>query len=231
MAVEATSRLALWVRLLESIGRFLVRLVWVAVILVVLAAAGQYLWMRAMPHNPPAVKTSKPIVQPSVPWSEVDQALATALEQSRRAAEREASQRLDEWIAGLMQRVDDDFLPWYFSYWNQQRLGLEGLYQEAVHWVNGNAPTAAEKITEEVQRAFAEQVLRPEIAQLELESLVRQVVNGYVENLRQNLDAIPKRYSIPQAEWQRYLSDLGSLSAATEGNRQVDLSLKPKPQA
>ena len=52
MAVEATSRLALWVRLLESIGRFLVRLVWVAVILVVLAAAGQYLWMRAMPHNP-----------------------------------------------------------------------------------------------------------------------------------------------------------------------------------
>jgi hypothetical protein len=225
-AAQHPSRLSLWSRFLDSASRALVRLLWVVVVLVILAGVGKYLWMRYQEDEPRLVRTERTIARPAVAWNAVDQAVVDALERSREAARDLASERLDAWVADLMRRVDEDFLPWYFGYWNQQLLGLTGVYQQALHWVDGDAQDAAERVTEEVQEAFSERVLRPRIAQLELEGMLRDVVNRYVDTLRLELSAIPEKYAIPQGEWQRYLSDLAMVTTDTEGNREVDLSLK-----
>ena len=110
------------------------------------------------------------MVQP-IPWHEVDQAIATAITDTRKSTEAFASQQLDEWIAVFMERVDTDFLDWYFSYWTQQLFGLEGLWQYGVNYFFENQPTAAEKLTEEIQEEFSKRVLRPQIAQLKIHAL------------------------------------------------------------
>lgn len=125
-----------------------------------------------------------------------------------------------------MKRVDADFLEWYFNYWNQQTLALKGMWYWSVGQVLSDAPAAAARITEDIQEQFATRVLRPEIAQMELERLTSEVLHVYVTQVREQLSTIPEKYQLPQADWERYLDDIAVLTARTEGNRDVPLTLK-----
>jgi len=125
-----------------------------------------------------------------------------------------------------MERVDDSFLDWYFSYWTQQVLGLKGLYQYGVHYVFETQPTASEKLTEEIQEEFSARVLRPQIAQRVLERIIQQTADRYVTNLQESLGDIPAAYGLSQAEWQEYLEDIAITTEQTDGGRQTPLTLK-----
>lgn len=221
--VKKGNRILAWTNLISTLGQFITRFIWLAVALIILSSIGKYL--PSYIREQPSVQRTKPILDP-IPWKEIDQAIVKALESSRMKAEQVAAVKLDAWIAILMQRVDSDFLDWYFSYWNQQMLGLKSLWYWSLNHVIGEQATAAEKITEEVQEEFAQRVLRPQIAQLELERITREVVDVYAYELRRNLEVIPMQYNIPQGAWERYLDDIAVISSRVEGNRRIDLSLK-----
>ncbi len=211
------------IRLLDAIGRNALRLVWAAVLLVILASAGRWFWaQQAQPPHPP--KESM-VVQP-VDWRGVDAAVVDVVQQAKAAARAHAEQGLAQWRAQLVTRIDDDFLEWYFSYWTQQRLGLEGLVATGMHWVSESQADAAEAITATIQSEFANRVLRPPVSQLYLERLARESLDRYVAVLREGLAPLPERYQLPQGEWERYLSGIAVLTHSVDGNRQVDLSLK-----
>lgn len=175
--------------------------------------------------EPPPRKTETAIPEP-IPWDQVDGEVRRILETAREKAQAEADLRLTRWTDEMMVRVDDDFLEWYFDYWNQQIMGLKSIWYWSLNQLMADQPTAAEGITEDIQLAFAQRVLRPQVAQLELESITRDAMEIYVYQLRQGLDHIPKTYQIPQGEWDRYLEDLAILTGGVEGNREVDLTLK-----
>jgi hypothetical protein len=167
----------------------------------------------------------KPIVE-SIPWQDVDQEIATAITDARQSAELFASEQISIWTNQLMERVDNDFLEWYFSYWTQQVLGLKGLGQYGFHYFFEEQPTAAEKLTEEIQGEFSKRVLRPQIAELELERIVRDTTNHYIVQLRSNLDSVPKKYKIPHSNWERYIEGIALTTYGTDGNREVPVTLK-----
>ena len=123
------SRVERWTRFLGAISR----LVWVIAIVVVLALVGRWLFVRGSGNSSPPRVVTKPVVS-QVDWKKVDADVAEVLQRGRIAAEAAAGERLDTWIAKNMERVDADFLPWYFSYWTQQELGLKSLLYEVVHW-------------------------------------------------------------------------------------------------
>jgi hypothetical protein len=225
-ATEAPGGVNAWARFLEALGRLIVRLIWAAVLVVILVTVGKCMLQRSQREEAPVpVKTSKPVVTP-IAWHEVDGAVAEVLEKARLKTHAYVGERLDRWVQSLVARLDDDFLPWYFGYLTQQRLGLTAVYQSMVHWFDGDALTADERVTADVQEEFSARVLRPEIAQLEMERLAQDAVRVYVEELRQGLDAIPQQQDIPHAEWERYLEDTAALTSSVEGSRSVDLTLK-----
>ncbi len=203
--------------------------VWIAVLIVVLAGVGRY-WLgrqASAPGEPgPASRPSSQSIPKPVDWSAVDTEVVDAFGAARQSAAALADERLDAWIATLTERVDQNFLSWYFNYWNQQLIGLQSLWYGSLHQVFETQPTAAERITERIQGEFARRVLRPQVAQLELEAIARAVVERYIATLREGLDAIPERHAIPHAAWSRYLEDVALLTTATEGNRDVSLTLK-----
>jgi hypothetical protein len=219
------SRITAWARLLEASGRLAVRLIWVAVFVVILATLGKCALQRSHAPERAALPAVKPVARP-IDWSAVDAAVVEALKQAHASARSYASQRLDAWTDGLMKRVDDDFLDWYFGYLNQQRMGLLGLYQSVVHWVDSGALTAEQRLREDIEAEFTRRVLRPEIAQMELERLAQDVVNRYVADVQRSLSTVPTRYDIPRPDWERYLDDSAAISSQVDGNRQVDLTLK-----
>ncbi|MCK4835471.1 MAG: hypothetical protein KAT17_02485, partial [Candidatus Aminicenantes bacterium] len=167
----------------------------------------------------------KPVLK-RIPWESVNLEIKEVLQKSRKIAEGSADQKLDNWIAGLMERVDKDFLEWYFSYWTQQKIGLKSLLYQVLNWVDSDNPPPAERITQEVQEEFANRVLRPQIAQLEVERIINESISHYTSMLNEEFTKIPQEYNIRRADWERYLSDIAIMVKNVEANRQTSLSLK-----
>ena len=165
------------------------RWIWTAVAIIILATFGHLALKYQQGPNPAIRITSVPT--PQTDWRGVDRAVVTALTAAHTSAETTASTRLDSWIRCLMQRADSDFLPWYFGYWNQQALGLKTVCYWAAHELGFSQQAAGERITCEIQKQFARRVLRPEIAQLELETIARESLQAYVNELGPRLAAIP----------------------------------------
>lgn len=211
-----TEKLNAWTNLISKI-------VWLIVIIIIAAGIGKW-WLSHETAKP--VRVTKPVPEPPVDWTQVDAAIVASLAQARAAADTAATQKLNAWVDDLMWRVDRDFLDWYFGYWNQQRLGLKALGYAVMHYVFEGEPEAAERITEEVQEEFAQRVLRPQIAQLELERMTIEVLEVYLSSLTRELTGIPAEYKIPKPEWEHYLNDIAVLTSNIEGNRQISLSLK-----
>jgi len=211
-----TDKLNAWAGLLAKIF-------WLIVAIIVAAALGKW-WLGREVATP--ARVTKPVPAPPIDWSQVDAAIVASLRQAHAAAETTATQKLEAWSADLMWRVDHDFLDWYFGYWNQQKLGLKALGYAVKHYLFADEPDAAARITEEVQQEFAQRVLRPQIAQLELERITTEVLEVYVSRLTAGLAGIPEEYKIPKPEWERYLNDIAVLTTQAEGNREIALSLK-----
>lgn len=220
------NRLRKWANNIESFRKIFTNSIWLIIIFIILSAIGRYLFtLRNVPQDEEAEKSAKYIPE-QVSWEALDKAIVDALTASRDSAGVFISGKLDTWIASLMVRVDNDFLPWYFGYWNQQILGLKSLWNEGVYYFLDSHRDPAERITGEIQEEFAIRVLRPQIAQLEMERLSREAIDYYVAMLKSRLDEMPSKYNIPQPEWERYLEDISIMTVDTEGNREVPVSLK-----
>jgi hypothetical protein len=197
-------------------------------LIVILASMGRYLiFTGSQDHSSQSrhANTEK-VLKPEIPWHEVDKAVSAALKEARASAESYASSKLDTWIETLMVRVDEDFLTWYFSYWNQQVLGLKALWNEGLEFFFENQPSTAEKLTAEIQEEFAKRVLRPQIAELELERIVGDTAHHYASELQKHLKTVPATYNIPKAEWNRYLEGIAITAYNTDANRETPISLK-----
>ncbi len=157
---------------------------------------------------------------------EISDRITEAIKEARQVAEAEASKDLDQWVSELMNRVDDSFLPWYFGYFNQKGRELNvvwtGLSSSILHRADKNRPTGkqaiAEKLTQDFQQEFANRVLRPQIAQLELEKIARNTITLYADRLIENLGEVQASYQIPQGDWERYINDIAITVFGIEGN-------------
>ncbi len=233
--VDKTNRLFALSQLIKSITP----IIWTIIILVVVIGILGKISIR----NIGAENSSKPeyykqnhtieTVVPSPIPPEVDKELVLALENARTSAEEYASQELNEWIEQLMERVDNDFLNWYFNYFTQLKLGVKGIYIDLSSFISNrlnqknstSGKQKAEKLTEDFQTEFAFRVLKPEIAQLKLERFTRETIKTYVSELSVQLGGIKSKYNIPQADWEKYIGGISITIFDSTGNSQ-DLSLR-----
>jgi len=219
---KKSNRIYAWSDFLRSSSKIL----WVLVFLIILVGVGKTLLFKSndkLKKVPVIIK--KPVVT-KVEWSKVNQAIRDVMKTAREKTKKEASTKLDEWINTMMVRVDKDFLEWYFSYWTQQKMGLKSLLYQVLNWVDSDNPTPAERITEEVQEEFSNRVLRPQIAQLEIERILNEIVSDYSTSLNEKLQEIPQEYKIKRADWERYLSDISIIVKNVEASRHTPISLK-----
>jgi uncharacterized membrane protein required for colicin V production len=218
---KKSQRIYAWSDLLKTISKFL----WLIVIVIVLAALGKMFLFKSDKDSKTMKPVKKPVVE-KIDWSQVNKEIEKMMMSARKETEELASTKLDQWIEKNMERVDNDFLDWYFGYWTQQKLGLQALLAQVWHWVDSDSPTAAEKITEEVQEEFSNRVIRPQIAQLEIERMINEIVSHYSASLKGKLERIPGEYNINPADWERYIADISVMVKNVEANRSTSLPLK-----
>jgi len=213
--VEKTERIRAWSQFIKSVSPYL----WATVIIIVIIPllgkgfiANSYQENIATNNPPPVVVIDKK----QHDWNKVDQSITIAIKNANTTANNFASKKLDTWVDELMTRVDSSFLEWYFNYFNQKKLEFSApfvyLSSAVSHWIDSDKASpdqvVAEKMTEDFQLEFAKRVLRPKIAQLELERITRDTVNLYISHLENNISSVQGSYKIPQGEWERYLNDI-----------------------
>lgn len=206
--------------------------IWVVVILVIVIRFWSTMPIfgasNELKSSPKANSPVTVTVPPPISTTQFDEQIGTALRNAHTKAETFANQELDNWIDELIDRVDNDFLNWYFDYFTQLYFGVKGITSDVSSLIsrkfNPNQPTLqeqkAENLTEEFQKEFASRVLRPEIAQLKLERFTRETINTYVAELSKELAGIQSEYKIPQADWERYLGGVSTTIFDIEGNKQ-----------
>lgn len=217
-----STKIHAWSDFIKSISKIL----WVIVIIIILILLGQLSLFKSSKKEikPPEIVKKK--VVSTVDWSKVNKEIEIILKDARKKAETIASKKLNLWIDKNMERVDKNFLKWYFSYWTQQGIGLKSLLYQVLHWVNTDSPTAAERITLQVQEQFSNKVLRPQIAQMEIERIINEIITIYSESIRTKLRGIPQEYKIKRSDWDRYIDDIAVMVKNVEANRQTPISLK-----
>lgn len=209
------------------------KLIWALVGLMAVAGIGRWVLFRPqagqeMPK--PQIVREAPIVPP-VDWPAVNGEIALSLQNAAEAAHDYGRKELETWTGELQQRIDDDFLEWYFGYWQQQWLGVKAMGYWAVdnglvETFFGEQPSMVERITEDVQEEFSRRVLQPQTAQLRIERVAETMVGIYVGELDRQLALIPDKYSVPPADWDRYLGDLALVTMSVEGDASVPITLK-----
>ena len=222
---EKTDRIQARVQFIKAVAPF----IWGVVILVVIIPLiGQLFIVKAFSTKSITTDTKhsvEVVEQRQVDWSKVNEAMKLSLDHAYKNAEDYASKELDVWVDELMGRVDASFLDWYFGYFNQKQIEYKSLFVQlssgASRLLNPNNPTPAEKvaevITEDFQKEFAKRVLIPQTSQLRLERITQQTVKHYLDELKGNINNIPLRYNLPQADWERYLNEIAITINDTEG--------------
>ncbi|GAB1539236.1 hypothetical protein NUACC21_19020 [Scytonema sp. NUACC21] len=223
---EKTERIQALSQFIKSVAPF----IWAAVILIVLIPLlGRGFISSSLPkHLSDPVSTNKSevvIERTQQPLNQINQDIVAAIKNADREAKSFASKRLDKWVDELMANVDSSFLDWYFNYFNQKKLEFSApfiwLSSAVAHQIDTNNPTpeqvVAEKLTEDFQIEFAKRVLRPKIAQFELEGITRDTVNWYLAELENSISSIQSSYKIPQGDWERYLNDIAFTITNSEG--------------
>jgi hypothetical protein len=230
---EKTERMQAWVQFIRAVAPF----IWAIVILIVIIPlVGQIFIVNAFSNKTGTTETKLPVEvveEHPVDWSKVNEAMKLTLDNAYKSAEDYASKELDVWVDELMSRVDGSFLDWYFGYFNQKQIEYKSLFVQlssgAARLLNPNNPTPAEKVAEVVtkdfQEEFAKRVLIPQTSQLRLERITQQTVKHYLDELRGNINSIPVKYQLPQADWERYLNEIAITINDTEG-KISNLSLK-----
>ncbi|MEO8894158.1 MAG: hypothetical protein ABI417_21950 [Coleofasciculaceae cyanobacterium] len=163
-------------------------------------------------------------VNESTDWYQVDKELIDAFRKVHDITEEFAGEELDEWVDNLMSKVDDKFLSWYFSYFNQKAMEfgvpfawltfnvdfLNLFKNEEETDLNANQ-ILQKRMLNDLQNKFSELVLSPEEAQTTLSKLTEKVVRYYASALSVQVATIKNSYKIPDKEWGKYLNTIASL--------------------
>jgi hypothetical protein len=221
---ESEEKLPTWAVIVKLAIEGIDRIIWLIVLGIIAAIIGT-LVVSQQPKLAVTPPVYEPVVHP-VRWEDVDQTIRSDLIAAHNTVEQYASKKLDVWVDDLMAKVDSNFLPWYFGYWNQQSLGVQSLFQTAYRWFNGNALTAEDKLNQVVETEFTNRVLQPQTAQLQIQRLTDESINLYVSTLQNRLDITQQQFKIPQSRWQQHLQDIALITRTTEGNRDVSLAFK-----
>ncbi|MFO5526498.1 MAG: hypothetical protein ACLBM1_01450 [Cuspidothrix sp.] len=214
--VAKTDRIRAISEFIKSISSYLWAIV---IVVVIIPLLGRGFIANSYQKHTEIVDLSKgsvEVVDKKFDWNILDESIITAIKNADVTARNFAEAKLDDWVNGLMVNVDGSFLDWYFNYFNQKKLEFSAPFiwasSAVAHWVDSDQPSpeqvVAEKMTEDFQLEFAKRVLRPKIAQFELETITRDTVNVYVSQLEKNISSIQGKYHIPQGDWDRYLNDI-----------------------
>lgn len=149
---------------------------------------------------------SKPVAPET--WQQVDADLEAASKTASGKAEDYAQNAMQGWMDLVYQRTDDDFIPWFSSYWTQEWLGVRVAWYKLGAKDNDEPAT---RLANYLQAQYRKRVLDAVARQTGPDSIMQAATGYYLQELGAQLKAMPERYDIPQNDFDRRLQDIPAI--------------------
>jgi len=215
---------------MQNFLKFFNKIIWTLVLLIVLAYIGRSLLkeekLTEIIHYLQPKKTKVVVLEKKELDKNISSDIYLAIEKAKKYANNILDSEMSRWESELIERVDNNFLPWYFSYWNQQIIGLKSLGYAALSRIDSSRPSAEEKLIEETQEEFSNRVLRPEIADIELEHIAKNYAESYFKSIKENINVVKIKYNLSEQDWNDYIERSAKTTNNVEANRNIPIMLK-----
>lgn len=152
---------------------------------------------------------SKPAVPVSpATWRQVDADLEAASKTAAGKAEDYAQNAMQNWMDLVYQRTDNDFIPWFSSYWTQEWLGVRVAFYKLGAKQDDEAAT---RLANYLQGQYRKRVLDAVARQMDPDSIMQASTGYYLQELANQVKAMPDRYGIAQGDFDRRLQDIPAI--------------------
>lgn len=145
-------------------------------------------------------------------WQRVDRDIGAASLTANGPAENFARGSMEAWRSRVHQRSEEDFIPWYTSYWTQQWLSIKVAWYKLGDGEGDNA--AVKRLAAYLQEQYHERVLAPVAEEIDPETIRRQTTALYVRLLAEQIPGIQLRYGVPVKQFERRLKAIRAIVLA-----------------
>ncbi|MDR6913239.1 hypothetical protein J2X66_000086 [Pseudomonas sp. 3296] len=161
----------------------------IVAVLVVLAGC-------AMPVRAPVVE--RVVVVSDSTWHQVDREIVEASQSATEQTRIYSRGAMDYWRTRVYQLTEENFIPWFSSYWTQEWLSMK------VSWytisAKGEQDASAKRLAEYLLEQYQQRVLAPVAVEIDPDAILGQATAFYVDILQEELQKISQRHGIPIAQ-------------------------------
>ena len=160
----------------------------------------------------PASEQIPPVQISENTWWQVDGDIGDASVAATMLAKNYALDAMENWRNRVSQRTESDFIPWFTGYWTQQWLAIK------MTWYNlsagEGADSAVNRLATYLQEQYDDRVLKPVAEAIDPDEIRGQATQRYVQILSEKLQGVPRRYGIPQAQFDQRLKEIPAIALA-----------------
>lgn len=186
------------------------RLLIVALLLTLAGCAG-----KERPPQPP------PPHVPESTWRRIDSDIFAASLHASGQASTYAHDNMQRWMDLVYQRTEDDFIPWYSSYWTRQWLTMK------VAWYKLSSEDEKDETVQRLARYLQEQyhdrVLKPVSEKVDPDQVMEQATRYYIQQLGQQVRSLPQRHGVPADQFDRHIQGIPAISLGPPAGRNASL--------
>jgi hypothetical protein len=161
----------------------------IVAVLVVLAGC-------ATPVRAPVVEAV--VVVSDSTWHQVDREIVEASQSATEQTRIYSRGAMDYWRTRVYQLTEENFIPWFSSYWTQEWLSMK------VSWytisAKGEQDASAKRLAEYLLEQYQQRVLAPVAVEIDPDAILSQAMAFYVDILQEELQKTSRRHGIPMAQ-------------------------------
>jgi hypothetical protein len=150
----------------------------------------------ATPVRAPA--PAPPVIISQSTWQQVDRDIVAASQSATEQSKIYARGAMDYWRTRVYQLTEENFIPWFSSYWTQEWLSMK------VSWytlsAQGEQDASAKRLAEYLLEQYQKRVLAPVAVEIDPDQILGLATAFYVDILQEELQKISQRHGVPMAQ-------------------------------
>ena len=131
-------------------------------------------------------------------WQQVDREIIQASQSATEQTKIYAHGAMDYWRTRVYELTEQNFIPWFSSYWTQEWLSMK------VSWYTINAKgeqdTTEKRLAAYLLEQYQEKVLAPVAVEIDPDAILSLAAAFYVDILKEELQKISQRHGVPMAQ-------------------------------
>ncbi|MHA6139014.1 hypothetical protein ACX3YC_16580 [Pseudomonas mohnii] len=143
------------------------------------------------------VEAPQVVISPST-WQQVDREIIQASQSATEQTKIYAHGAMDYWRTRVYELTEQNFIPWFSSYWTQEWLSMK------VSWytisAKGEQDTTEKRLAAYLLEQYQEKVLAPVAVEIDPDAILSLAAAFYVDILKDELQKISQRHGVPMAQ-------------------------------